>query len=107
MRRFVNGQDWLTVVQLPAYAPELNPVEGMWSLLRRGYTANVAFTSTDHRIRTVRQGLRKIQYRPPSSTAASQKPDSPSNLDNSLRHHEFKLSSYCFAAPTGRRRLRR
>jgi hypothetical protein len=29
MRRFIDGQDWLTVVQLPAYAPELNPVEGI------------------------------------------------------------------------------
>jgi transposase len=64
MRRFTDGQDWLTVVQLPAYAPEFNPVEGIWSLLRRGYTANIAFTSTDHLIRTVRHGLRKIQYRP-------------------------------------------
>ncbi|MEU7005032.1 transposase [Nonomuraea sp. NPDC046570] len=27
--------DWLRIVQLPAYAPELNPVEGIWSLLRR------------------------------------------------------------------------
>lgn len=64
MCRFVDTQDWLTVVQLPAYASELNPVEGIWSLLRRGYTANVTFTNTDHLIRTVSQGLRKIQYRP-------------------------------------------
>ncbi|MGW0846771.1 IS630 family transposase [Streptomyces sp. NPDC002787] len=64
MRSFVDGQDWLRVVQLPAYAPELNPVEGVWSLLRRRYTTNVAFTNPDHLIRTVRQGLRKIQYRP-------------------------------------------
>ncbi|MEV1086128.1 transposase [Streptomyces sp. NPDC050211] len=64
MRAFIDSQDWLTVFQLPAYAPELNPVEGVWSLLRRGYTANVAFTSPDHLIRTVREGLRKIQYRP-------------------------------------------
>ncbi|MEU3355192.1 transposase [Streptomyces sp. NPDC037389] len=64
MRKFINGQDWLTVYQLPSYTPDLNPVEGVWSLLRRGFTANTAFTSPDHLIRTVRQGLRKIQYRP-------------------------------------------
>ncbi|MEV7001816.1 hypothetical protein AB0N62_29580 [Streptomyces sp. NPDC093982] len=29
MRRFIAGQDWLTVVQLTAYAPEPNPVEGI------------------------------------------------------------------------------
>jgi hypothetical protein len=35
----------------------------VWLLLRRGYTANVAVTNPDHLIRTVRRGLRKIQYR--------------------------------------------
>ncbi|MEV4440261.1 transposase [Streptomyces sp. NPDC049577] len=64
MREFIDGQDWFTVCQLPAYAPELNPVEGVWALLRRGFTANVAFTSPDHLIRTVRHGLRKVQYCP-------------------------------------------
>ena len=39
MRRFIDNRDWLTVVQLPVYAPELNAVEGVWSLLRRGSTA--------------------------------------------------------------------
>jgi len=36
MRRFIAEHDWLTVYQLPPYAPQLNPVEGIWSLLRRG-----------------------------------------------------------------------
>ena len=28
MRSFITGHpDWLTVIQLPAYAPDLNPVE--------------------------------------------------------------------------------
>jgi DDE superfamily endonuclease len=36
MRAFTTGHpDWLTVIQLPAYAPELDPVEGIWSLLKR------------------------------------------------------------------------
>lgn len=39
-------------------------MEGIWSLLRRGFTANVAFANEDHLIRTVRHGLRKVQYRP-------------------------------------------
>ena len=31
MRAWVDSQrDWLTVERLPAYAPELNPVEGLW-----------------------------------------------------------------------------
>jgi putative transposase len=29
MRAFTGGHpDWLTVIQMPAYAPDLNPVEG-------------------------------------------------------------------------------
>jgi DDE superfamily endonuclease len=27
--------EWLTVFQLPAYAPDLNPQEGIWSLVKR------------------------------------------------------------------------
>ncbi|GAA2934322.1 hypothetical protein GCM10020221_32550 [Streptomyces thioluteus] len=36
MRKFTAERDWLHVYQLPPYAPDLNPVEGIWSLLRRG-----------------------------------------------------------------------
>ena len=28
--------DWLTVIQLPGYAPDLNPVEGAWSNMKNG-----------------------------------------------------------------------
>lgn len=35
MRRYIADRDWLTVFQLPPYTPELNPVEGIWSVLRR------------------------------------------------------------------------
>jgi transposase len=28
--------DWLTVIQLPAYAPGLNPVEGVWANVKNG-----------------------------------------------------------------------
>ena len=36
MRTFTGAHpDWLTVVQLPAYAPDLNPVEGAWANIRR------------------------------------------------------------------------
>ncbi|WP_396230197.1 transposase, partial [Frankia sp. CpI1-P] len=30
---------WLTVIRLPSYSPELNPVESVWSLLKRGEIA--------------------------------------------------------------------
>ncbi|MFC5669012.1 transposase [Streptomyces incanus] len=64
MGRFEAEHDWLTVYRLPAYAPDLNPVEGLWSLLRRGLPADTAFTGADHLVRTVRRGLRQIRYRP-------------------------------------------
>jgi putative transposase len=31
MRELIAARKWLTVFQLPAYAPELNPVEPVWS----------------------------------------------------------------------------
>ncbi|KJY42379.1 DDE endonuclease [Streptomyces sp. NRRL B-1568] len=63
MKRYAAEHDWLTVFQLPSYAPNLNPVESVWSLLRRGPTANVAFEDPEHLARTFRRGLRHIQLR--------------------------------------------
>lgn len=41
MQDFVARQrSWLVVERLPAYAPELNPVEGLWSNLKGGEFAN-------------------------------------------------------------------
>ena len=64
MREYAVAHDWLTIVQLPSYAPDLNPAEGIWSLLRRGPLANTAFTDDEHLERTLRRGLRHIQLHP-------------------------------------------
>jgi putative transposase len=63
MRAFVDAHDWLTVVQLPAYAPELNPTEGVWSHLNRGL-GNLAACGTDQLAAIVRTRLKSMQYRP-------------------------------------------
>ncbi|MFD5235004.1 transposase [Streptomyces qaidamensis] len=63
LREFIDTHDWITCYFLPAHAPDLNPVEGIWSLLRRSSQANTAFTDPDHLISTLRHGLRQIQYR--------------------------------------------
>ncbi|WP_443066117.1 IS630 family transposase [Streptomyces sp. NBC_00523] len=63
LRKWAAGQDWLTIYHLPPYAPDLNPVEGIWSLLRRGWLSNVAFSTPEHLVQTVRRGLRHIQHR--------------------------------------------
>ena len=57
-------QAWLRVFQLPSYAPDLNPMEGIWSVLKRGALANLAVASFAHLLQVIRHGLKKIQYQP-------------------------------------------
>jgi hypothetical protein len=64
LRAFTSAQAWLRVFQLPSYAPDLNPVEGVWSVLKRGVLANLAVASFAHLIQVIRHGLKKIQYQP-------------------------------------------
>jgi transposase len=64
MREFTGAHpDWLTVVQLPAYAPELNPAEGVWANMKNGL-GNLAACTVDQLAGTVRNRLRRIQHRP-------------------------------------------
>ncbi|MFG2395183.1 transposase [Streptomyces lavendulae] len=63
LREFAASREWLTIYYLPPYAPDLNPVEGIWSLLRRGWLSNVAFHTPEHLVQRIRRGLRHIQYR--------------------------------------------
>jgi transposase len=42
MRAWLATQrSWLVVERLPAYAPELNPTEGLWSSLKAAELANL------------------------------------------------------------------
>jgi putative transposase len=63
MRQLITTRTWLRVYQLPAYAPELNPVENVWSNLRRGLANLAAGTVTDL-VRTAKNRLKRMQYRP-------------------------------------------
>jgi hypothetical protein len=57
-------QDWLTVVQMPAYAPDLNPVEGAWSAMKSSL-GNFGSCGTPRQLATiVKNRLKRIQYRP-------------------------------------------
>ncbi|XES01533.1 transposase [Streptomyces sp. S1D4-11] len=60
---YIADRDWLTVLQLPPYAPDLNPVEGLWSVLRRTSLANRAFADPADLITAVRRGLLQLRYR--------------------------------------------
>ena len=64
MSKFITAHDdWLTVQRLPAYAPELNPVEGVWANLKNGL-GNLAVRSVDQLAAAVKTRLKRIQYRP-------------------------------------------
>ena len=54
---------WLRIYQLPAYTPDLNPAEGIWSLLKRSM-ANFAAAGLHGLVRIIKRKLKKIQYRP-------------------------------------------
>jgi transposase len=62
MRRLVAARDWLTVFQLPAYASELNPVESVWSLLKRSL-ANLVKRTISELTALIKTRLRHMQYR--------------------------------------------
>ena len=55
--------DWLTVVHLPGYAPDLNAVEGAWASMKASLGNHTATTLTDLEA-MVRTRLRKIQRQP-------------------------------------------
>ncbi|WP_329614867.1 transposase [Streptomyces brevispora] len=63
MREFIEANaDWLTVFQLPAYAPDLNPQEGIWSMVKRDI-GNLAAADLTQITTAVKRRLKKIQYR--------------------------------------------
>jgi len=63
MRALADARDWLTVFQLPPYASELNPVESVWSHLKRSL-ANLVKRDIAQLTALVKARLRRMQYRP-------------------------------------------
>jgi putative transposase len=64
MRAFLTAHtDWLTVLALPAYAPDLNAAESVWANVKNGL-GNLAAQGVDHLAAIIRNRLRRIQYRP-------------------------------------------
>ena len=63
MRALIAARPWLRVYQLPGYAPELNPVENLWSSLKRSM-ANLAHGTIHDLLRTAKNRLKSMQYRP-------------------------------------------
>jgi transposase len=63
MAELIAARLWLTVCQLPAYAPELNPVEAVWSHLKRSL-ANLAKRNLSQLAALIKTRLKRMQYRP-------------------------------------------
>jgi putative transposase len=62
MRAMIEARDWLHVIRLPAYAPDLNPTEGVWSHLKRSI-GNLAVHGVEHLQTIIKNRLKSIQYR--------------------------------------------
>ncbi|QIY77303.2 transposase [Streptomyces sp. RLB1-33] len=58
-----SNEEWLTVFHFPAHAADLNPQEGIWSLVKRTI-GNLAATNLHQLATAVERSLKKTQYRP-------------------------------------------
>ena len=62
MGAWVAGQHaWLQVEYLPAYAPDLNPVEGLWANLKGVELANRACFSLEELAAAAEQGIGRVR----------------------------------------------
>ena len=91
MRGFTGAHpNWLTVVQLPACAPDLNPVEGAWANMKSSLGNLGSCSTPDQLAAIIKNRLKRIQYRPASSTDSSPKPGSASNPN----HHRSQTLAF-------------
>ena len=63
MAEFITARPWLTVYRLPPYAHQLNPVEPVWSHLKRSL-ANLTKHTIAELTALVKSRLKRMQYRP-------------------------------------------
>jgi len=55
-------RSWLVVEPLPGYAPELNPVEGLWSSLKGVELANLTGERRDDVVAAANRGIQRIRH---------------------------------------------
>ncbi|WP_327575572.1 MULTISPECIES: hypothetical protein [unclassified Streptomyces] len=58
---FITAQHWVMSFQLPSYAPDVNRVEGIRSLVRRTGQNHTAVTDSDHLMHALRRTLHETQ----------------------------------------------
>jgi transposase len=65
MRAWLNTQrHWLVAERLPAYAPDLNPVEALWSDLKAVELANLTCPTLAEVIQQAHHGIQRIRWTP-------------------------------------------
>jgi transposase len=65
MRAWLATQrSWLVVERLPAYAPELNPVEGLWSSLKAVELANLISPTLAQVFDQAHRGIQRVRQTP-------------------------------------------
>lgn len=93
MHALIATRSWLTVIRLPAYAPDLNPTEGVWWWMKRGLT-NIAAHGADHLADLVRQRLRACQQQ--TDLHAGFLASTGMTLDPDYRNEtDLSLSTFC------------
>jgi transposase len=55
---------WLVVEHLPAYAPDLNPVEGLWSWLKGTQLPNLVCPTLQDVVEQAELGIERVQQAP-------------------------------------------
>lgn len=53
-------RSWLTVERLPAYAPDLNPVEGLWGNLKGRHLANRGDDTIEATVAAASAGVQRV-----------------------------------------------
>ena len=62
MRAWLGRQrSWLVTERLPGYAPELNPVEGLWAYLKGVELVNLAGDTLDDVIVAAERGIQRVR----------------------------------------------
>ncbi|MFL6113593.1 MAG: transposase [Catenulispora sp.] len=84
MRALIAARPWLTVFQLPAYAPELNPAEGVWAHLKRSI-ANLAPRGTEQLSVLIGSRLRHLQCRPSAARRLHRRDRPDLQLETTVR----------------------
>ena len=65
MRAWLRTQrSWLVVKRLPAYAPDLNPVERLWSSLKAVELANLMGPTLAEVIAQAHKGIQRVRHTP-------------------------------------------